>query len=111
MSQQRHQMRVQRASGIKFDFEPRLLTEMFDAPVARHGRRPAVNFLGRKSSYRKLARSVARATAGLQALGVTPGSRVALCLPNITYYPVLFLATLRAGGIVVNVNPLYSGLE
>lgn len=104
-------MRVQRANGIKFDFEPRLLTEMFDATVARHGARPAVNFLGRITSYDELARSVARAAAGLQALGVMRGSRVALCLPNITYYPILFLATLRAGGIVVNVNPLYSQHE
>ncbi len=95
------------AFGAPFAHEPRLLTDMLDATVARHGARPAIDFMGRVTRYTDLARSVDRATAGLQALGVVKGTRVALCLPNTPYYPILFFATLKAGGIVVNVNPLY----
>nr|WP_230483887.1 long-chain fatty acid--CoA ligase [Sphingomonas sp. Leaf21] len=80
---------------------------MFETTVRRHGTRPAVDFMGRITRYDELGAMVERAAAGLQALGVKPGTRVALCLPNIIYYPVLYFATLKAGGIVVNVNPLY----
>jgi long-chain acyl-CoA synthetase len=95
------------ARGADLAYEPRLLTEMFEAAASRFPRRPAIDFMGRVTRYDELAELVERATAGLQALGVSPGDRVALCLPNLPHYPVLFLATLKAGGVVVNVNPLY----
>ncbi|MBO9622928.1 MAG: long-chain fatty acid--CoA ligase [Sphingomonas sp.] len=100
-------MQIARAEGEALHSPPRLLTEVFEDTVARHGAWPAIDFMGRVTRYDALARMVDRAAAGLQALGVKQGTRVALCLPNITYYPVLFLATLKIGGIVVNVNPLY----
>lgn len=95
------------ATGRPLSFEPRLLTDMFETTVRRHRDRPAIDFMGRITRYGELSDMVDRAAAGLQALGVKPGMRVALCLPNIVYYPVLFFATLKVGGIVVNVNPLY----
>jgi long-chain acyl-CoA synthetase len=101
------EMQIARAEGESLHSPPRLLTDMFEDTVARHGGRPAIDFMGRITRYDALAAMVDRAAAGLQALGVERGTRVALCLPNITHYPVLFLATLKAGGIVVNVNPLY----
>ncbi|SFR77574.1 long-chain-fatty-acid--CoA ligase [Sphingomonas jatrophae] len=96
-----------KANGAAFEFQPRLLTDLLDATVKRFPERPAVDFMGRITRYGALAEQVEAAAAGLQALGVTKGSRVALCLPNLIYYPVLFFATLRIGGVVVNVNPLY----
>jgi long-chain acyl-CoA synthetase len=63
--------------------------------------------MGRTLTYAELGQSVDRAARGLQDLGVVKGTRVALCLPNTPYYPILFFAILKAGGIVVNVNPLY----
>ncbi|HVJ00936.1 MAG TPA: AMP-binding protein, partial [Sphingomonas sp.] len=96
-----------RAEGEPLHSPPRLLTDVFADTVARHGAWPAIDFMGRITRYDELAAMVNRAAAGLQALGVVSGTRVALCLPNITYYPVLYLATLKVGGIVVNVNPLY----
>ncbi len=63
--------------------------------------------MGRTLTYAALGESVDRAARGLQDLGVVKGTRVALCLPNTPYYPILFFAILKAGGIVVNVNPLY----
>ena len=80
---------------------------LFDEAVLRHGNRPAMDFLGRRWSYRQLGALVHRATRGLQQLGVVPGDRVGLCLPNTPYYAICYFAVLRAGGTVVNFNPLY----
>ena len=99
------------AHGSPLDATPRLVTDMFDATVAKHPAWSAIDFMGRTTSYRELAAQVARAAAGLQSLGVVAGTRVALCLPNTPHYPILFLATQRVGGIVVNVNPLYVDRE
>jgi len=76
------------ATGSPLVSEPRLLTDMFEATVRRHGERPAVDFMGRITRYAELGAMVDRAAAGLQALGVKPGCRVTLCLPNIIHYPV-----------------------
>lgn len=100
-------MSLAQATGVDVEQQARLVTEMFDATVARYPDWSAIDFMGASTTFSALAKEVARATAGLQALGVVKGTRVALCLPNTPHYPVLFLATLRAGGVVVNVNPLY----
>lgn len=93
--------------GVPLAAHPRLLGDMLDRSVLRFPDRPAVDFMGRITTWGALGADVDRAAAALQALGVVKGTRVALCLPNTPYYPVLFYATLKAGGIVVNVNPLY----
>jgi long-chain acyl-CoA synthetase len=95
------------AVGAPMLGEPRLLGDMLDTSVRRFGTRNVLDFMGRTMTYAELGESVDRATRGLQDLGVVKGTRVALCLPNTPYYPILFFATLKAGGIVVNVNPLY----
>ena len=89
------------------DFAPRLLTDLLDHAVATWGDRVAIDFLGRETRYAELGALVEKAAHGLQALGVMPGDRVGLCLPNTPYYIILYFATLRIGGIVVNLNPLY----
>lgn len=95
------------AHGAALVSEPRLVTHLLDSTMARCGALPAIDFMGKITSWRELGELVERAADGLQRLGVTAGTRVALCLPNTPHYPVLFLATLRLGGIVVNANPLY----
>jgi long-chain acyl-CoA synthetase len=75
--------------------------------ATRHGTRTAIDFMGRTWSYRELDALVNRAAKGLQDLGVTSGTRVGLCLPNTPYAVIFFFAVLRAGGVVVNYNPLY----
>jgi long-chain acyl-CoA synthetase len=72
-----------------------------------HGACPAIDFLGRQWSYAQLDELVNRAASGLQSIGVTRGTRVGLCLPNTPFAVIFFFATLRAGGVVVNYNPLY----
>lgn len=95
------------ATGVPMTQAARLLGDMLDQSVARFGARTVLDFLGRRMTYAELGEAVDHAARGLQDLGVKKGTRVALCLPNTPYYPVLFFATLKAGGIVVNVNPLY----
>lgn len=86
---------------------PRLLTELIDAAVRDHGERIAIDFLGRRWSYAQIGALVDRAAAGLQAMGVGPGVRFGLCLPNTPYFVVLYFAALRCGATIVNFNPLY----
>ncbi len=93
--------------GVPLPTDPRLMGDMLDRSVARFPDRAAIDFMGRITTWGDLGAAVDRAAAGLQRLGVVKGTRVALCLPNTPYYPILFFATLKAGGIVVNVNPLY----
>ncbi len=74
-------------------------------------RRIAVDFLGKRLRYGKLDTLVDRAAAGLIRLGLSRGDRVGLCLPNTPYFVVFYYAIMRAGGIVVNFNPLYTERE
>ena len=64
-----------------------------------------------KMNYRKLNELVDRFAAGLQQLGLQPGDRVALHMPNCPQLVIAYYGTLRAGGIVVPSNPLYKARE
>lgn len=86
---------------------PRLLQDLLDDSARDYPDRPAISFLGGRWTYRQLAADVTAATRGLQDIGVAKGTRVGLCLPNTPYSVIFFFAVLRAGGIVVNFNPLY----
>lgn len=87
------------------------LVSMFDAAVARHAAQPCLDFLGRKWSYAELGGAVARAAEGFRRLGVAPGTRVGLCLPNCPWHVIAYFGVLKAGGIVVNFSPLYVAEE
>ena len=75
--------------------------------AANYPTRPAMDFLGRSTSYGELRAAVDRAAAGFQKLGGAKGTRVALCLPNTPYYVICYYAVLQIGGVVVNLSPLY----
>ena len=69
----------------------------------------ALDFLGKKTTFGELARQVEALSGALQAeFGVGRGTRVALLLPNTPFYVIAYYAVLRAGGTVVNCNPLYT---
>jgi long-chain acyl-CoA synthetase len=76
-----------------------------------HGDRPAVRFFGKAIAYRDLDGLADRAAAGLRRIGVRPGDRVSLLLPNTPHFIVAFFGVLRAGGIVVPTNPIYTPRE
>ncbi|WP_428377273.1 long-chain-fatty-acid--CoA ligase [Lichenicoccus sp.] len=89
----------------------RLVPQVLEETARAFPGRIAVDFLGRRLDYRTLATLVDRAARGLQDLGLTPGERVGLCLPNSPYFVIFYFAVMKAGGIVVNYNPLYSEPE
>ena len=85
----------------------RALNENIDDAEIRFAARPAIDFLGRKTTYAQLATHIRQAAKGFQNMGVTKGSRVGLCLPNTPYSVICYFGALRAGATVVNYNPLY----
>jgi len=86
----------------------RLLTEPFDRAVSEFPERVAMDFFGREWRYGEVGVIVDHVAKGLQDAGFAKGDRFGLCLPNTPYSIILYEAVLRAGGIVVNLNPLYS---
>jgi long-chain acyl-CoA synthetase len=80
---------------------------LFDRAATAFASRPAISFQGRRWTYGELDAMVDRATAGLQHLGLRPGDKLGLCLPNTPYFVVFYYAALKAGAVVVNYNPLY----
>ncbi len=100
-------------AGLSWPLElpPEPLYALLDRAVQTYPDRPCLDFLGRKSSYKEIGQLVDKAAKGFQALGVTKGVRVGLFLPNCPYYIVCFFAILKAGGTVVNFNPLYAERE
>src|SRR5436190_11877122 len=89
-------------------FAPTPLYQLLDDAVAKYPSRPCTNFLGKVLSYGEIGRMVDRAAAGLQKLGVKKGTKVGLFMPNCPTFIVYYFATLKAGGTVVNYNPLYT---
>jgi long-chain acyl-CoA synthetase len=84
---------------------------LLDDAVARYGSLPCSVFLGKTLTYEDIGRLVDAAAAGLQRLGVKKGTKVGLFLPNTPTFIVYFYAVLKAGGTVVNYNPLYTVSE
>ena len=89
-------------------FAPAPLYRLLDEAVAKHGKRPCTQFLGRTLSYSEIGRAVDRAAAGLQRLGITKDSKVGLLMPNCPTFIVYYFAVLKVGATVVNYNPLYT---
>ena len=83
------------------------MTALLEDAAARFADRPFLDFMGKRSTYAEVARMVDRAATGFQAIGVGKGVRVGLFLPNTPYYVICYFAILKAGGTVVNYNPLY----
>jgi long-chain acyl-CoA synthetase len=79
---------------------------LLDDAAERFGDRPAVEFMGKRATYRQLHALANRAAKGFQQLGVGPGVHVGLYLPNTPHYLVAFFGVLKAGGTVVNYSPL-----
>jgi long-chain acyl-CoA synthetase len=87
------------------------LVALMQESFRQYGSRVAYSFMGQSLTYRQTD-SLSRALgAYLQGLGLVRGDRVAIMLPNVPQYPVAVAAILRAGFVVVNVNPLYTPRE
>jgi long-chain acyl-CoA synthetase len=91
--------------------EPKPVYALLDHAVATWPHRVALDFMGRRTSYAELGRQVDHAAKGLSALGLGPGMKLGLFLPNCPYFVVLYFAALKTGATVVNYNPLYTPPE
>jgi long-chain acyl-CoA synthetase len=87
------------------------VSAILDEAVTKWPDHPCLEFLGKRYTYAEVGDLVARAAKGLQGLGVGKGVRVGLFLPNSAYYVICYHAIIKAGGTVVNFNPLYAERE
>src|ERR1700733_11213690 len=87
------------------------IVQFFDECIARFRERVAYVSVGANLTYGELGRKATAFGAYLQSIGVKPGERVAIMLPNTFQYPVALFGVLKAGAVVVNVNPLYTVRE
>jgi long-chain acyl-CoA synthetase len=87
------------------------LVGLMEESFRLYGDRAAYMFLGRTMTYAQLDRLSQVFAAYLQSLGLVKGDRVAIMMPNVLQYPIVVAAVLRAGFVVVNINPLYTGRE
>ncbi|GLQ11972.1 dicarboxylate--CoA ligase PimA [Devosia yakushimensis] len=95
------------AWDVKIDTRP--VHEQVLAACAKNPLATALDFLGGTTSFGDLARRITAFAGALQSqFGVKKGSRVAIMLPNTPFYPIAYYGVLRAGGTVVNCNPLYT---
>ncbi len=87
------------------------LVALMEESFARYAQRAAFSFMGASMGYAELDRLSLAFAAYLNGLGLARGDRVAVMLPNVLQYPVAVAGILRAGYVVVNVNPLYTARE
>jgi long-chain acyl-CoA synthetase len=87
------------------------LVAMFEESFAHFPNRNACEYMGKFTTYRELDHLSKHFAAYLQTLGLEPGSRIAIMLPNIVQFQIAMIGVLRAGYVVVNVNPLYTARE
>ena len=101
-------------AGVPADIDPKQYTSLvalMEESFKKYAGQRAYSFMGKDISYAQTD-SLSRAMgAYLQSLGLVKGDCVAIMLPNVPQYPVAVAAVLRAGYVVVNVNPLYTPRE
>ena len=87
------------------------LVELLDDSFRKYADLAAYKFMGKDFSYRQVDEMSRAFAAYAQTLGLAQGDRVAIMMPNVPQYPVVVAGLLRAGLVVVNVNPLYTPRE
>jgi long-chain acyl-CoA synthetase len=96
--------------GVAWDapFKPALVGSLLDQAVQAYGTRPCTYFMGKRLSFAEIGELSDRAAKGLRAIGVGEGVKVGLLLPNSPTFVIFYYGVLKAGGTIVNFNPLYS---
>src|SRR5689334_9586249 len=87
------------------------LVQLLQDSFAQHGAKVAFACMGATLTYQQLDALSNAVASWLQSRGLVRGDRVAVMLPNVLQYPVVMAGILRAGCVVVNVNPLYKPRE
>ena len=100
--------------GVPADIDPsqyKSLVALMEESFSRYADRVAYTFMGKDVTYAQVDQASRKLAAYLQGLGLAKGDRVAIMMPNTPQYPISVAAILRAGLVVVNVNPLYTPRE
>ncbi len=87
------------------------LTDVFEQTFQQFGDRDAFACMGKRITYKELDQKSRQFAAYLQSLGLKKGAKVAVMLPNVLQYPIALAGIIRAGYVLVNVNPLYTARE
>lgn len=87
------------------------LIDVFERSIQLFGERDAFVCMDKRLTYNELDLKSRQFAAYLQSLGLEKGARVAVMMPNVLQYPVVLLGVIRAGYVLVNVNPLYTPRE
>ena len=101
-------------AGVPEEIDPtefNSLSDLLEESFRAHGAKRAFVCMGKAITYGELDTLSTRLAAWFQARGLKKGARIAIMMPNVLQYPVTIAAVLRAGYIVVNVNPLYTPRE
>lgn len=87
------------------------VADMIVASCRQYGDKPAFTCMDKTLSYNELEHHSRALAAWFQSRGLVKGDRVAVMMPNVLQYPISITAILRAGFVVVNINPLYTPRE
>lgn len=93
------------------EFADKSLVELFDETALKYAHQTAVIFYGNKITFKQLHDEVSRFATALSQLGVSKGDKVALYLLNSPQYIIAYFATLKAGGTVTPISPVYTSSE
>ncbi len=97
-------------ANIDPDAYPNLLA-MLEGTFVKYSDLPAFHFMGKALTFNEVGNYSTQFAAYLQSRGLQPGDRIALMMPNLLQYPIALIGALKAGLIIVNVNPLYTPRE
>ncbi|ALL63965.1 Long-chain-fatty-acid--CoA ligase [Paraburkholderia caribensis MBA4] len=100
--------------GVPKEIDPtqyESVTAMLEESFREYRAKPAFACMGKQITYGELDSLSTRLAGWLQSKGIARGARIAIMMPNVLQYPVALAAILRAGYVVVNVNPLYTPRE
>ncbi len=89
----------------------RSIVDLLEQSCSKYKDRMAYHNMGAEISYSELDYLTRNFAASLQDMGLQPGDRIALMMPNILQYPVALFGALRAGLVIVNTNPMYTARE
>lgn len=95
----------------EIDIPEKSLPWLLEEAARNHGKNDALIFYGTKITYAQLNVLADRFATSLLDMGIKPGDRISICLPNVPQFPIAFYGTLRAGAIAVPTNPLYTERE
>ena len=87
------------------------LLDVFERNFNRYGQKTAYICMGASISFKQLDLYSRQIASYLQSLGLVKGDKVGVMMPNLLQYPIIALGVIRAGMILVNVNPLYTSRE